>query len=789
MDNSEKTAGRTLDGDIQRFSESLEKFLATRITPAMFRAKRVPMGIYEQRQDGNFMQRIRVPCGRMTSDQLTVVSETAAACSREPLHVTTRQDIQIHALEIAKAVDSMRRLAKAGLSSRGGGGNTVRNITACTYAGICPAKLFDVQPYADAVTDYMMTIDGAYNLPRKYKISFSECRCDCACGRINDLGFIAEVRDGRAGFRVFAGGGMGAGSRIGGLIEEWIPANECLAAAEAMRRIFDRHGNRKNKHKARLRFVFALMGEAAVLKEYNEEKCGLLRDGFRLDLPDAGLNASAEPLRPALGNLNGAWVMRQSGGDRVAVRLFLEDGLIGVANGLQIADVVKRFSVTDSIRFTMDQGVLIESVKVDHLSELVECINLISPGLLDRGWHASMVACAGSATCRLGLCLSRDLVKECESEFARRGITPDGLEEELIRVNGCPNACAKHLVGGIGLSGAARRENGRLYPAYTVFLGGRGGADPAFGDIAGAVPAKSVPALLVDILSDYKTGRAAPETFAEYVRRKGVDSFAGLIYQYSKLPENAEEAGYTRDWGSDVEFSLAGRGAGECGSGVFEVVSGDIDTANSALQKALSGAGPAVLGDAFLATVRALLIVRGIDVVEPDAIVREFEKHFVDTGLVDEAFRGVLTRGRAYLSGLESALAGQAKEVQSLLLRVRALYDSLDASLQFQIATPGATRVESQAPVAGSHRMDLKGVACPMNFVKAKLKLETINFGETLEILLDDGEPVKNVPESFRQQGQEITGMLPDGTGHWKVIVKKTLVDLSGTEAKRDDIP
>ena len=239
------------------------------------------------------------------------------------------------------------------------------------------------------------------------------------------------------------------------------------------------------------------------------------------------------------------------------------------------------------------------------------------------------------------------------------------------------------------------------------------------------------------------------------------------------MPENADELGYINDWGSEEAFSLAGRGAGECGAGVFEVVSEDIDTAEAKMKEAASG-DLSVLAEAFLTTVRALLIVRGVDVVEPDAIVREFEKHFVDSGLVDERFRNLLSRGRAHLSGVDSALEGQSEEAALLLNRVKELYDSLDASLQFNVKEAKS----AEAPAAASSatdvaELDLKGVTCPINFVKAKLKLETIDVGSSLAITLDDGEPVKNVPASFREQGQEVVSMNDNGDGHWTVTVKR----------------
>ncbi len=763
---------RTLEGDIEAFSADLARYLDGKMTPAMFKAKRVPMGVYEQRQSGMFMQRVRAPGGRITASQAALLAEVAAEYSAEDLHLTTRQDMQLHGLAIENLGVIMNRLAVGGLSSRGGGGNTVRNITACTYASICPAEKFDVAPYVDAVTNYMVSIEGSYNLPRKYKIAFSGCAADCTAGKVNDLGFIAAVKDGQPGFRVVSGGGMGSGPRIGSVIEEWVPASECLAVAEAMRRVFDAHGDRKNRQKARLRFVFERLGREKVIEEYLEHKKSVLAEGLIVSVDDVAIGEGSGEVRPQLEQRDGAWIVCEAVDGLVSVRLFFESGLLPAEHLKGLAEAADRFSGTQRLRLTVDQGLLIESVKISEVGEVAEAVKALSASYLERGWKTSVVACAGAATCRLGLCLSRGLVKGCEEYFEKSGISPDGLEEELVRINGCPNACGKHPIGGIGLSGAAKRHDGQLYPAYSVSVGGIGGADPKFGEPVGSVPAKAVPELLAELISAYRAKAENGQTFSDYVKGFGTGGFSAIVEKHSVIPQDAIARDFNKDWGSDEQFSLAGRGAGECGAGVFEVVSEDIALAEARLKDAGSGGGEA-LGEALLATARSLLIIRGVDESEPDAVFRQFESNYIDSGLVSEDFRGLIVKGRSYCSGSSEALDGASEKVGALLARVRALYDSLDSSLKFNIGGEEAPVEQGGGSGSGEHELDLKGVSCPINFVKAKLKLETIPVGDVLAVTLDDGAPVQNVPASFKQEGQEIVSMDDIGSGHWIVKVKR----------------
>lgn len=765
-------------GDINAYEHDVRRFLAGDMPAAVLKAKRVPRGVYEQRKDGAFMVRVRVAGGTLNAVQAGELAALGREFGDGLLHVTTRQDVQIHDVSIENTPTVMRRLMSAGLTSKGGGGNTVRNVTACPYAGICPAERFDVTPCAHAVTEYLIDLVGSYNLPRKYKIAFSGCPADCALAQASDLGFVAEVKGGQAGFRVVAGGGMGAQSRIADTLLDWSPATDIIRVAETVRRLFDRLGDRNNKHRARLRFVFDRIGAEAFRGQYTEKVCEAVRDGVPEWLCDLPVNRDAptgdpNPPRPEI--RDGIRVIPQRQQDYVAVLLHAPLGFLPSGDLVRIGEIATRYSAEAGVRTTRSQNLLLRFVQQADLSVLAGELrtletDVLAPVPLDR-----FVACAGASTCRLGICLARNAARECAGAMTDAGIARDTLDAMEFHVNGCANACGKQPVGNIGLFGAAMRSGERLVPCYGITLGGRCGTGGGrLGVSVGKVPAASLPAFVRDMARDFEKGRSPDESFLDYFDRLGTARFEEMATRYAKVPSYAEGPEFYRDLGAEGDFSLAGRGAGECGAGVFEVIQQDLAVARQ-------GGCPFEM---LVPAARALLITRGVDEQAPDTVLREFERHFIDTGLVDGDFRTLLARARGYLQGWQEALDGQDAAVTRLRERVELLYSTLDANLEFhppetasepspQAAVNSSGDKQGGSASGATAELDLSGVACPLNFVKAKLKLETMNAGDILAIILDDGEPVRNVPASFKQEGQDIREITDIGGGHWRVVVRK----------------
>ncbi len=553
------------------YENDVARFLAGDMPAEVLKARRVAHGVYEQRQNGTFMSRVRVAGGTLNAAQARELAALSREFGNGLLHVTTRQDIQFHDVAIGNTPAIMRRLLSVGLPTQGGGGNTVRNVTACPYAGVCRAEAWDVTPCAHAVTEYLITVPGSYNLPRKYKIAFSGCGADCALAQVSDLGFIAEVRDAAPGFRVMAGGGMGARSRIADVLCDWVPATEIIRVAETVRRLFDRLGDRTNRNRARLRYVFDRIGVAAFRQLYAGEMAVVIRDGVPewhgRPIPNGAAHQDVAGVPPAEIR-HGIRVIPQRQAGVVIIPLHLPLGFLPANDFARVGELAARYSSESGLRTTRTQHLLLRGVKdadVPHVAADLRALetDVLTPTPLDR-----FVACAGASTCRLGLCLARNAARACAVALEARGVARDTLDAMQFHINGCPNACGQQPVGAIGCYGAAQRVSGRLVPSYVVTIGGRCGVDGVeFGTVVGKVPAAALPAAMVVLAVAFATQRAPDESFLEYADRMGMESFKTILGRHAVIPDFSERPDFYRDVGAAENFSLSGCGAGECGAG------------------------------------------------------------------------------------------------------------------------------------------------------------------------------------------------------------------------------
>lgn len=334
--------------DIEAFANDVAQFSAGSIPPDVFKGLASRRGIYEQREGGTFMLRIRLTGGVLTVAHARLVAALSQQYADGGVHVTTRQNIQFHGLRLGDAPVMMRRLMQGGLLSIGGGGNTVRTVVTCAYAGVCPSEVFDVTPHAQAITDFLLSLAGSYTLPRKYKIACSGCRADCAFARATDLGCIAEVRDSVPGFRLYVGGGLGAISRPADLLQEWIPASDIIRVAETVRRLFDRLGDRTNRARARLRYAVERMGLPAFRESFEAELAAVRSDSIpacevspTFRSPAASKAPVAELATVATGGLR---IVRQHQPGLVSVPLHVPLGVLPAADLERLAGLVETFS-------------------------------------------------------------------------------------------------------------------------------------------------------------------------------------------------------------------------------------------------------------------------------------------------------------------------------------------------------------------------------------------------------------------------------------------------------------
>lgn len=751
--------------DTFAYRGQVEKFLQGQPQPIAFRAYRVPMGIYEQRAAGKYVVRIRISAGLVLPYQLERVAQLSKTYGNGIIHITTRQDIQIHKVNIEDTPDILEGLLEVGLSSRGGGGNTVRNVTACPRAGVCPKEEFDISPYAIATAEYLLQFTSSYNLPRKFKISFSGCSVDCAFASVADLGFFAHLKDGVKGFAVYAGGGLGSNPAVGVKVEDFIHEHKLLEVVEAVKRLFDKRGNRANKHKARLRYVLARLGEEEFIRLYRSERVEIAKQGLEGSIPSPegcvdrpAVHKPPSDKEPATRSSNPDFLPEKKKGF-YTVRLNIPLGDVPAADLTKISQIAENYSA-GIVRTTQEQNLLMLSVPKTSLSAVMSELMKLSINVLANS-VPKVVACAGASTCKLGLCLSRELAKTI-SDKLDQCMLADGESERTIRISGCPNSCGHHYIADIGFEGKAKRINGRLMPCYDVLAGAKIiEGDSHLAERIGTVPAKRIPELIAEA---FGAGALDQRTLKDLVWRYSDSSAASL-------PDD-----YYYDYGSSEPFSLAGRGPGECGAGVMDIIKLDIEEAKETITAAHRAKVATDKSEnvykAVVAAARALLVVFGLEPKKDREIFEAFSKHLIEPGLVKSQTQQMLNDVIDWRMGDRDSIENLVAQANDLTKRIEELFLSLDANLNFRAETVTQKDANEQTDNR-SRAVDLRGVACPLNFVKAKLELEKIAVGQILEILLDDGEPVRNVPESFAQQGQEVIEIKNKGD-HFCIKVRRT---------------
>jgi len=438
--------------DIDDFVQKLEAFERGELGPDQFRAFRLTRGVYGQRQDDEQMIRVKIPAGLIGKEQLEALADVGDTYARGLGHLTTRQNVQFHFVKMKEAEAALRRLDQAGLTTREACGNAVRTVTACEVAEVCGGAAFDVTPYAEALTRLFLRHPMSGSLPRKFKTAFSGCAKDCAFGAINDVGFIAEVRDGRRGFKVLAAGGLSTTPQAAITLHDFVPAEEIGRVGEAILRLFFHMGNRENKHRARLKYVLRKLGEQGFRDAYARHRADVDAEAAgELKLPAAPDRAPAPPVvdgAPSPGYL--AWRaasvvdQKQDGYAAVYARLFLGD--ITTAQMRALGDVITRFG-DGTVRLTIDQNLLIPWVDARSLPALHRALDAL--GLARLGIHTAhdVTSCPGASSCNLAVTSSRTLA----GAISERLEQPDArdlsaIAATTIKISGCPNSCGQHHV-------------------------------------------------------------------------------------------------------------------------------------------------------------------------------------------------------------------------------------------------------------------------------------------------------------------------------------------------------
>ncbi len=787
---------QNLPEEIDSFESSIPDFRSGRMHPTQFRAIRVPFGVYEQRKDDTYMMRIRCPAGGVTPGHFATVAELAREYGSNLIHITTRQEMQIHYVQLENVPTVMRELLKIGLATRGGGGNTIRNIMASYDSGVNPDEIFDVAPYAVALTSRLVAEADSWNLPRKFKITFSNLATDNANTTIQDLGFIAQLRNGQKGFKVYVAGGMGAKSSMGHLLYEFMPAERLFYIVKAIKLMYYKHGNRKNKHHNRLRFLWEELGEKHFLELFTQE-LNELEKGPSLALEIVEIPNAASPKIPIepvqmSGTAYQLWHQRyvtpqkQPGLFSIKVPLLLGD--LSTEEAIKLAKLLEPFG-ENVLRFSMDQNIHIRNIPERYVGNIFQGISELHTLSDQSAIFSNMIVCTGASTCKLGICLPRGVTPAVQRVLGKAGLDLDQLKDFKIHISGCPNSCGQHVIGNLGFCGNVRRKEGRAFPSYNVLAGAI--TEPGrsrLGIPVSWAPSYDLPNVIRDILETFLS-KSQYASFADYVDNGGKEEIGAICQKYQDLPTFQEDKNYYFDWGAEKIFSTSGMGQGECSAGLFDLI--EVDKKEIKTNKAIAESTEheekiiAALYNVTFSASRMLLVTKGIDVKSSDEVFESFIKSFIQAGLVSDKYTEIV---RLAQTGKYTDLLKRKQDVFALGDAVISLYNSMDNSLTFPAEkeqAPHAANIKETASVQPEEQgmsvpkskkpdkfRDYCGVKCPMNFVKTKIELASMQAGQTLEIYLDDGEPIDNVPRSVEEEGHKILGkhQIED---HWSVLIEK----------------
>jgi sulfite reductase (ferredoxin) len=692
----EKLAGK-LPADLVReidiFEQQMELRKQGKIDEKVFAETRLRRGIYGQRYDNGQrhdgkriqklnlpvenlkgpetlwdapgMMRIKIPFGGLNPEQLEVLADLCEEYADSVAHVTTRQDFQFHFVHIDDTPSLMRRLAAVGITTREACGNAVRNVTACPLAGVCRDEVFDVTPYAKGCSKFLLGHPDTQDFGRKFKIAFSGCKQHpCGLVTMHDMGAIAKTKtvngEEKRGFEFYVGGGLGAVPYKAKLFDEFLPEEELLPIAQAISRVFARLGEKRNRARARIKFLIANRGIDEFRRLVLEERARLAYDPRWTGELAQAKKYQETPLKAGT-SLNGE--KRPEGFDRwyttnvykqrqpgyVAATVTLPLGDVTADQLRALADIARRF-IKDTIRTTVEQNFIFRWLSEADLVEFYNAIYAIGLGEADAGTVVDVTACPGTDTCKLGIASSRGLARELHQRLGEKSLELDEAVKNLrIKVSGCFNSCGQHHIADIGFYGINRNVNGYQVPHFQVILGGKLRDNAGeYGVAVGAVPSKRIPEAVDRVTETYMRERQRGESFQDFINRVGKKGIKAILEDLTNIPRHEIDPSYYTDWGDPREFTLTDLGTGECAGEVVsqaeftlaaserELFESQIFLDTGALEAAVKTAYSSMLHAA-----QALVKTQNYDIAEDeDKIIEEFTNRFCDTQLFYDKYAG-----------------------------------------------------------------------------------------------------------------------------------------------------
>ena len=817
----------TLNGDLDYTQSLIDQFKAGEIQAGQLKSNRVPMGIYEQRKNQHYMLRLRCAGGLVTPKQLAKIAFVGHQLSTSHLHVTTRQEIQIHNVDIEDAIPALKKLEKVGISSAGGGGNTVRNMMVDDRSGLTADEEFDVYPYVEELTSRLIAEKDSFTMPRKYKVAIDTSVATANYSYIADLGLQARIKEGQRGFRVLIAGSAASNAHTGWEVFDFLPEKDLYRAAKALKNWFHKYGNRRNRHKARMRYVFYKYGTEEAKRLYLEEFEELKKDG------SIDFEAPALPLehhKPNFPPLKAptdfeTWKRRyahkQTNTEGLKENLWyayipLRHGNNSTDFFAEVAEYLGNYG-NNVIRFTKKEQIQVRNIPEEYLTNIYAFFKKLGVYQIDYPVViTNLTCCTGADTCRLGICLPKGAIDGIAKQLLNSDLNLDAIPDFELRMNGCTNICALATWGDLGFSGRVGRVGDDPYPAYTIWLPVKGKHEIDLQQ--GYIAAKKIPAFVEDYLRDVIAEQANYADYYDYVAKRGVNIVKELIAKYKEVAPYSEEPDTFFDFGDDEKFSLIKYGKAECSAGLFDIIEIDQDTIREKRKEVelLMGNTPQGvpadlqsdgkqatskiekrLHDIVFSENRMLLVTRGLDPRTDEDVYNGFEKEFIAAGIIPQKFKVLTDKARNNESLIE-----QKPLIDELADLLNDLYQNMDDSLQFKLPAektpveqvaeektaeekaPAEQVSEEKAPaekasaaeetetIVPDVKKDFRGVMCPMNFVKTKIALTPMQSGQILEILLDDGAPIENVPGSVKNEGHTILST-EKVENYWKVLIKK----------------
>jgi len=641
-----------VEQDIINLEKKIRAFREGSIHDDKFKSLRLARGIYGQRQPGVQMVRIKLPFGKVTMKQFLRIADISDEYGSGNLHLTTRQDIQIHFVSLDRTPELWAKLAEDDITIREACGNTVRNVTASPTAGIDPDEPFDVSPYAHAAFAYFLRNPICQEMGRKFKIAFSSSEKDTAYSYVHDVGLIPKIdAAGNRGFKVVIGGGLGAQPMLAYPIYDFLPEDELIPFIENVIRVFDRHGERNNRNKARMKYLIQKLGFEEVLRLIEEEKIALKNKKYTIDKDS--IAKPFIPSTPVVEEVDNSdllhyeqWLstnvfeQKQKGYFGVYVKVLIGDIKTNVAR--EFINLIRPL-VADEIRVTQNQGLLLKFVQKENLPALFNALNKIGFAKVGFSTVADVTTCPGTDTCNLGISNSMTLAVVLEdviyNEFPELAFNND----INIKISGCMNSCGQHGIAEIGFHGSSLKANGKVVPAVQVMLGG-GTVGDGVGRAAERViktPSKRATDVLRTLLNDFKANSTAEERFHHYYDRQGKDYFYQLLKPLADLTNLSDDEFV--DWGHEETFKTA-IGVGECAGVVIDLVATllyeseeKLDWAKQALENKAWADGIYHAYSTFISSAKAMLLDKGINSSTQIKIIKDFDSNYVETGEISLA--------------------------------------------------------------------------------------------------------------------------------------------------------